>query len=216
MIRLFLVDDHPILRQGLRAMLAAEPQLTIVGEAENGQELLAQLPAIAADVVLLDLQMPVLDGLATTQLLRQQYPSLRIVVLSMVAQAHSIKELFDAGAHGYLLKTADKRELVAAIRLVINGRQFLCSQVGLSLLEAVLAQKATELPAAKQGVDLTTREQEVLVLLSNGLTTQEISAELFTSLRTIETHRQHLLEKTSTRNTPALIKYGMDYGLLGE
>ncbi len=214
MIRLFLVDDHPILRQGLRAMLATEPELTIVGEADNGEQLLAQLPAVATDVVLLDLQMPVLDGLATTLLLRQQYPGLRIVVLSMVAQAQSIMELFDAGAHGYLLKTADKRELVAAVRLVMTGRQYLCSQVGLGLLAAVLAQGCAGLATEEKGVGLTNREQEVLELLSNGLTTQQIAAKLFASLRTVETHRQHLLEKTGTRNTPSLIKYAMDHSML--
>ncbi|WP_141765645.1 response regulator, partial [Hymenobacter coccineus] len=139
MIRLFLVDDHSIVRNGLRALLAAEADLVVVGEASHGQELLDCLPATPADVVLLDLAMPVLDGLATTTRLRAEYPALHVLVLTMEAEPQRIGELFEAGARGYLLKNAGQIELLTAIRAVAAGEQYLCSELGMSLLHQVLA-----------------------------------------------------------------------------
>lgn len=214
MIRLFLVDDHPILRAGLRALLLSEPELVVVGEAANGEALLAQLPTVATDVVLLDLHMPVLDGLATIQHLRQHYPALRILVLSMVTQLSRIGPLFEAGAHGYLLKTVSTRELVAAIYEVMANKQFLCSEVGLALLQQVLTAEPAKPAASTPELVLTARQQDVLRLLGLGLTTQQIADKLFTSPRTVETHRKCLLEKTGAKNTPALITYAMTHYLL--
>jgi DNA-binding NarL/FixJ family response regulator len=180
MIRVFLVDDHAIVRDGLRSVLAAEPLLKVVGDAANGQELLNQLPAVATDVVLMDLNMPVLDGLATTRELHKLHPHLRILILSMMAHEHTIGELLGAGAHGYVLKNADKMEIVTAIEAVAAGKRFLCSEMG----------------------------------LADGLTNQQIADKIFTSRRTIEAHRQSLLEKTGATNTPALIKHAMEQGWL--
>ena len=213
MIRVFIVDDHTLIREGLRTLLAADPLFEVVGEADNGQALLDQLPAVAADVVLLDLNMPVLDGLATTHRLRVEYPHLRILLLSMMTHERTIGEALAAGAHGYVLKNADKYEVVAALQGVASGKRFLCSEIGLGLLEKFLVQEArTPTPAA--GVPLTHREREILQLVASGLTNQEIADQLFTSKRTVESHRQSLLEKTGVKNTPALVKYAMERGLL--
>jgi DNA-binding NarL/FixJ family response regulator len=214
MVRVFLVDDHAIMRDGLRAVLTAEPRLQVVGEAANGQELLDQLPSMPTDVVLMDLNMPVLDGLATTLELQQQYPSVRILILSMMTHERTIGELLAAGAHGYVLKNADKSEIVTAILTVAAGKRFLCSDIGLVVLEKLLANEI-EVPVAlpKDAIRLTHREREILQLVANGLTNQEIADKLFTSKRTVETHRQSLLEKTGVKNTPALIKYAMEQGL---
>ena len=216
MVRVFLVDDHTIMRDGLRSLLADEPRLQVVGEAANGQELLGQLPAVPTDVVLLDMNMPVLDGLATTRELQQQYPRLRILLLSMLSDEFTIAEVLAAGAHGYVLKNADKNEIVTAILAVAAGKRFLCSDIGLTLLEklttapgGVVAVAATALPAG-----LSHREREILQLVAAGLTNQQIADKLFTSRRTVESHRQSLLEKTGAKNTPALVKYAMEQGLL--
>ncbi|MBC6613190.1 response regulator transcription factor [Hymenobacter sp. BT507] len=215
MIRVFLVDDHPIVRDGLRTVLTAEPLLEVVGEASNGQELLAQLPGTPADVVLLDLNMPVLDGLATTHELQKQHPDLRILMLSMMTHERTIGELLEAGAHGYLLKNADKAEIVTAIHAVAAGKRFLCSDIGLALLEKLLTSETeSSAPSPENAIHLTHREREILQLVANGLTNQQIADQLFTSRRTVETHRQSLLEKTGVKNTPALIKYAMEQGLL--
>ena len=215
MIRVFIVDDHTLIRDGLRTLLAADPLFEVVGEASNGQALLDQLPTVATDVVLLDLNMPVLDGLATTHRLREEYPHLRILLLSMMTHERTIGEALAAGAHGYVLKNADKYEVVAALQGVAAGKRFLCSEIGLGLLEKLLLREPRP-PAlgTNPGVSLTHREREILQLVASGLTNQEIADQLFTSKRTVESHRQNLLEKTSVRNTPALVKYAMEHDLL--
>ncbi len=213
MSRIFLVDDHTIVRDGLRALLTNEPDIEIVGEAGNGQELLDRLPTTPADVVMLDANMPVLDGLATTLRLRAEFPQVRILILSMLAHERYIGQLFDAGAAGYVLKSAEKGEILVAIQTIIAGRQFLCSDLGLSMLRKVLA-KDDEPEEVAKASRLSRRESEVLQLLSEGLTTNEIAEKLFTSKRTIETHRQNILEKTQTKNTAALIKMAVTQGLL--
>ncbi|OUJ72377.1 response regulator [Hymenobacter crusticola] len=215
MIRVFIVDDHVLIREGLRTLLAGNPLFDVVGEASNGQLLLDQLSTIAPDVVLLDLNMPGLDGLATTHRLRAEYPHLRILLLSMMTHEHTIGEALAAGAHGYVLKNAAKHEVVAALQSVAAGQRFLCSEIGLGLLEKVLrlesGQPSTTLGAGVK-VTLTHREREILQLVATGLTNQQIADKLFTSRRTVESHRQNLLEKTGASNTPALVKYAMEQG----
>ena len=213
MIRLFLVDDHVVLREGLRTLLEQEPDFTIIGEAANGQQLLDQLPTTPTDVVLLDLNMPVLGGIATAERLRADYPAVRIIVLSMVEEPLNIKQALLAGASGYLLKNASKHEVLTGIRTVLAGRRFLCSEIGLSLLDKVLVSPATS-PNSPADTRLSRREQEVLYLVAEGLTTTQIADQLFTSKRTVETHRQNMLEKTGCKNTAALIGYAITRGLL--
>ena len=215
MNRIFLVDDHAIVRDGIRALLTHEPGLEVVGEAAHGQDLLDQLPTTPTDIVLLDMNMPVLDGLATTQRLHAEYPTIKILVLSMLNHERYIAQLFSAGAHGYILKSADKSEILIAIQTVANGKQFLCSELGLAMLHKVLAKAEPHEPIElKKAGQLTRRETEILRLLAEGLTTSEMAEKLFTSKRTIETHRQNILEKTQTKNTAALIKLAMTQGLL--
>ncbi|RZK22482.1 MAG: response regulator transcription factor [Hymenobacter sp.] len=215
MTRIFLVDDHAIVRDGVRALLANEAGLVVVGEAGHGQELLDQLPTTPADVVLLDINMPVLDGQATVKRLHAEFPALKILVLSMLSHERYVEQLFGAGAHGYILKNADKEEIIVAIRSVVAGRQFLCSELGLAMLRKVMSKSPVpEEPDTKKCSHLTRRETEILRLLAEGLTTSEMAEKLFTSKRTIETHRQNILEKTQTKNTAALIKLAMLQGLL--
>ncbi|WP_303311276.1 response regulator transcription factor [Hymenobacter sp. BT730] len=214
MIRIFLVDDHTIVREGLRSVLSSEPTITVVGEANNGQELLEMLPTTPADVVMLDMNMPVLDGLATTIQLREAFPDVRILVLSMISHERSIGQLLDAGAHGYVLKNADKGEIIVGIHTVASGKQFLCSEVGLAMLRKVLTLETVSTDEEKKPGGLSFREREVLQLIAEGMTTNEIAEKLFTSRRTIETHRQNLIEKTKVKNTAALIRYAMEQGIL--
>ncbi len=215
MIRVFVVDDHPLLRDGLRSLLARDQGITIVGDAAHGQDLLDQLPATPADVVLLDLNMPVLDGLATAARLRKEFPAVRILVLSMNGHAFTIGRALNAGAHGYVLKNAALDEIVAGIRAVASGKEFLSSELGLGLLHQVLTRDdPVPDPAEKHPGRLTFREREVLQLIAQGLTNNEIADRLFTSRRTVETHRQNLILKTQAKNTAALIKYAAQNGLI--
>lgn len=216
MTRLFLVDDHTIMRDGLRALLAREPSLQVVGEAGHGQELLDRLPTAPTDVVLLDLNMPVLDGLATAQRLRVEFPQVKILVLSMLLNERYVGQLFEAGVCGYALKNDEISELVLGIQTVAAGRQFLCNELSLRMLNRVLV-KTVDKPESeptKNPYNFSRREIEVLILLAEGLTTSEIAEKLFTSKRTIETHRQNMLEKSQARNAAALIKMAMSQGVL--
>jgi DNA-binding NarL/FixJ family response regulator len=212
MIRLFLVDDHTVLRHGLRALFQHQDGLEVVGEAENGEQFLAQLPSTPCDVVLLDLHMPGLDGLATIQRLQAEFPSVRVLVLSMADNERAIGQVLTAGALGYVLKNAGHDEIVMAVRTVAAGRRFLCSELGLAMLDKVLM--GTTEPAAKPTGGLSAREQEVLHLVADGLTTAQIAEKLYTSPRTVETHRQNIMEKTGTKNTAALVKAAMSQGWL--
>ena len=214
MTRLFIVDDHAVLRSGLRVILGQEATLQLVGEASHGQELLDRLPATPNDVDLLDMNMPVLDGRATARRLRAEYPHIRVLMLSMVDQPRSIGQAFAAGAHGYILKNADKSEILIAIQTVLSGKRFLCSEVGLGLLDMVLATNVILPTSAAATSPLSRREQEVLQLVADGLTTQQIADQLFTSKRTVETHRQNILEKTGAKNTAALVRYAISQGFL--
>ncbi len=143
MIRLLLVDDHAILRDGLRSLLAAEPGIDVVGEAGNGAELLGLLATTPADVVLMDINMPVLDGFATMPELRQRFPAVKVLVLSMLDNEHYVARMLDAGALGYVLKNAAFREIAYAIRTVAAGHPFLCTDIGLAMLYKALGPSAS-------------------------------------------------------------------------
>lgn len=213
MIRVFLVDDHHIVRSGLHLLLSAQPDLEVVGEASDGLDLLAQLPTTPTDVVLLDVNMPGMDGPETARQLRAQYPEVRVLALTMLDKENHIFQMLDAGAHGYLLKSSGVDEIVTGVRTVAAGGQFLCTAAGLTALHKLRDNPRAAEPAEKSG-SLSRREIEVLQLISQGLTMGEIADKLFLSKRTIETHRQNMMEKMQVKNTASLIKQAMADGLL--
>jgi DNA-binding NarL/FixJ family response regulator len=215
MIRVFLVDDHALVRSGLRLLLDAQPDLTIVGEAGSGLELLVQLPTTPTDVVLLDINMPGMDGPETARQLHAHYPAVQVLALSMLDREAYIYQMLDAGARGYLLKRSSVEEISAGIRAVAAGEQYLCTAAGL----AALYKLRTSLPQLPDAPNppvngLSRRELEVLQLIASGLTTGEIADQLFVSKRTVETHRQNIMEKMHTKNTASLIKLAMSEGLI--
>ncbi|MCB2376443.1 response regulator transcription factor [Hymenobacter sp. BT635] len=216
MIRIILTDDHAIIRDGIRSLLREEPDLEVVGEAGNGEELLAMLPTTPADVVLLDLNMPGMDGFATLDALREQYPQLRVLVLSMLDHERYVAQALDAGALGYTLKNTGRSELIYALNTVAAGQPFLCTAIGIGLLRKFQSPEQAGTEATRGGSTLSKRELEVLQLIAEGLTNAEIADKLFTSKRTIETHRQNIIEKTQAKNTAALIKFAVSSGLLPE
>ncbi len=216
MTRILLADDHTILRDGIRALLSADADLEVVGEASNGAEVLAILETTPVDVVLMDVQMPVLDGFATVPEIRSRFPEVRVLVLTMLDHEKYVARMFEAGAMGYVLKNAAINEITYAIRTVAAGNLFLCTEIGLSMLNKAVVQSpivGTE-EGSHTGADLTARELEVLKLIAEGLTNSEISDKLFTSKRTIETHRQNIIAKTQAKNTAALIKLAVSRGFI--
>ncbi|WP_019946340.1 response regulator [Hymenobacter aerophilus] len=233
MIRIILADDHTILRDGISALLAREPDMQVVGEAANGQALLELLTHTPADLVLLDINMPILDGFEVMPRLREQFPGVRVLVLSMLEHESYVHRILEAGAQGYVLKNADSTEIAFAIRTVAADRPFLCTEIGLNLLRRLVERTPapdplTALPYLPRGgapasaaapaegrAELSGRELEVLQLIAEGFTNADIADKLFASKRTIETHRQNIIEKTQTKNTADLIRYAMRAGLIG-
>lgn len=214
MIRVFLVAEHAVIRVELRRLLAGQPEVLVVGEASNGQDLLAQLPTTPAEVVLLDLPLPVLAGLASTRQLRQQYPALKLLLVGRHQLATS-KQLLAAGAHGYLLKRATAAKLLTGVRAVVSEELVGGPMGGLAARPPGSDQRpARAAGTASPSSSLSRRELAVLQLLAEGLTTSEIAAKLFNSIRTIETHRQNILAKRQAKNTAALIRQAMREGLI--
>lgn len=169
-----------------------------------------------ADVVLLDINMPEMDGFETTKAIKAQFPEVNVLVLSMLDHEKYVQQMFDAGAMGYTLKNIGQEELVHAIRMVAGGNKFISTEVALTFLNKL----RNIMPASawqnheKKPSDLSAREIEVLKLIAEGMTNAEIADKLFTSKRTIESHRQNIIEKTQVKNTAALIKYALNNGLI--
>ena len=215
MIRIIITDDHKIIRDGIKAMLGEEASLQIVAEAVNGKDLQAILSTTEADVILMDIQMPEMDGLEATRFVAEHYPSVRVLALSMVNDQKQIQEIMKAGALGYLLKTTGKQELIHAIKTVAQGGKYISTEIAMSLLDTMPPQGSSKINyEVKNSTDLSDREIEVLALIAQGLTNSEISERLFVSRRTIESHRQNLLEKTHCNNTATLIKYAITKGII--
>jgi DNA-binding NarL/FixJ family response regulator len=212
-IKVILTDDHKIIREGLRSLLEDDGEITVVGEAANGRELLALLENTPADVILLDINMPEMDGYEAAKRVTEQYPDVKVVALSMLNSEPFVQKMMENGAVGYILKNTGKTELKSAIKLVAGGTPFLSADLAIRLLNRSAA-PGTKQEDAGQNKVLSKRELEVLGLIAEGFTNAEIADKLFTSKRTIETHRQNILEKTHAKNTANLVKYAIQNGYI--
>lgn len=212
MIKVLLAEDHEILRDGLKAILSGNSEISIVGEAGNGQEVIEHLKNVEPDVILMDINMPVMNGVEATQYISKNYPDIKVVILSMMEHENYLNQLKEAGAKGYLIKSTSKEELIYAIKMVQKGHMYVCSGMTMNLLSKPKQEETafTYPPSA----NLSKREVEVLKLIAEGLTNNEIAERIFTSRRTVETHRMNLISKTGTKNTATLIKYAIKNGLL--
>lgn len=215
MIRIILAEDHNIVRNGIRNLLEKEKDLKIVGEALNGQEVINLFEqGTTADIILADINMPVMTGIEMSQKIKDNQWSTKIIILSMLDHERYVVQAFNAGVHGYLLKNISADELVFAIRHIhIDGR-YICSELSLRFVDRLIQQPDRIQHELKTGVKYSTREIEVLMLVANGLTNQEIANRLFTSKRTIENYRQALIEKTGTKNAASLIRYAIQHKLI--
>lgn len=207
MIRLLLVDDQSLICQGLKAMLMLEPDLQVVGTAENGETAIEQVAALQPNVVLMDVRMPVMDGRAATRLLTQRFPEVKVLVLSTFDDDQYIADAMRAGAKGYLLKDMPSQELAQAIRIVHSGY----TQMGPGLMEKLMSRipvpKIITPSLASDLPQLTPREQEVLQLIGQGSTNREIAQGLYISEGTVKTHVTHLLNRLNLRNRSQLAIY---------
>jgi two-component system response regulator NreC len=210
-IKAVVVDDHAVVRSGLRMLLDAEDDIDVVAEAGDAREAVFEARAHRPDVILLDVVMPGRSGIETIPDLLKESPESRILVLSMQDDAAYVREAFAAGASGYVLKEAADAEVVSAVREVASGQRYVHPVLGARLVaaEAEERERADEDP-------LSDREHEILRLLALGHTNQEIAGELYLSVRTVETHRAHIMQKLRISTRAELVRYALDQGMLDD
>jgi len=212
-LRLLLADDHAILRDGIRALLTDEPDLQVVGEAENGRQALDQARALRPDVVVLDIGMPLLNGLEATRQIRREVPEARVLILTMHQNEEYLAQVLAAGASGYVLKDVAGRELVSAIRQVAEGEPFFSPSMAKTLTAIYLRSLEAE-KTHDPYEDLTIREREVLQLVAEGFTNRQIAEMLSLSIKTVKTHRLHLMQKLDLHDRTELVKYAFQKGII--
>ena len=213
-IRVLLVDDHAIERQGVRSLLDAQPDIRVVAEAGDGLEALPLISQCHPDVVITETIMPRMNGLELTGQLLRRYPDLKVLVLTRNDREDCVLRLVQAGAGGYLLKTVDRSDLLSALRAVVRGGRVLQP----AALEAVLddyLQRVREPSGRRYAVELTAREREVLKLIAEGNTNQDIAELLCLSRKTVETHRSNIMDKLNLHKVTDLVKYAIREGLVG-
>jgi DNA-binding NarL/FixJ family response regulator len=211
-IKFIIADDHKIFREGLRLVLSDDPSLQFVAEAENGEELLQILKGNESDVVLLDLKMPVMDGLAATNEIRAKYPDVKILILTMHDEEHMILHMLEAGANGYLLKNADPSEIKKAIFAVTENNYYFNDMVSSTMLKNIMSKNITA-PSFKPTVELDEREIKILELICQECTSAEIGEKIFLSARTVEGLRAGIMEKVGVRNIAGLVMYAVKNGI---
>jgi len=210
-IRVLVVDDHAILREGIRALLAAQPDLEVVGQAADGLEALAEVARLDPDVILMDLAMPGLGGLEATLVLKQQGRRAKVLVLSQYGDREYVRRLLQAGVSGYLLKKSAGSELAGAIRAVHRGGLVLDPEVA----RAAVAEVGPAAAGAADPYDaLTDREKQVLKLVAEGKSTKEAAALLGISVKTAMSHREHLMEKVGVHNRTELVRFAIQRGVI--
>jgi DNA-binding NarL/FixJ family response regulator len=214
-IRVLLVDDHTLLRQALRVMLEGQDTLDIIGEATNGRDAVDAAERLRPDVVLMDMVMPGLNGIEATRQIVRQLPSCRVLILTAYLEDDRLLEALRSGAAGYVVKRSDLDELLLAIQSVHRGNTYFSADVSaeIAVNEVMMQVKQTE---PKAGYDLLTgREREVLQLIAEGMSNQRIADELFISVKTVEAHKAHIMNKLHARNRTDLIRYAIKRGLVG-
>ncbi len=206
-IRLLLVDDHKIVLDGLESLLADMDGFDCVATADNGQKALDLLKVFDIDVILMDIDMPIMNGMEATKAVKQQYPQIKVISLTQHSERGMVKKLIQCGSDGYLLKNIDHDELADAIRTVHGGQSYFSSEVS-----ETLSGKAVEKSATGAEVEITEREVEILTLIAEGFSSKQIGEKLFISPRTVDTHRTNLMNKLDIHNVAGLIRFALKNG----
>lgn len=212
-IRLVIADDHEIFRDGLALMLSRQKNMSLAGQASDGGELLAMVRETQPDVVLADIKMPHMDGIEATKVLLHEFPDLKIIALSMFSEENLIVEMLEAGAKGYLLKNADKQEILDAIASVMQNQEYYCRDTSVTLASMIVKSNFNR---KKEVVEFSDREMEIIKLICKQFTAQEMGESLFLSRRTVEGYRTRILEKMNVKNTAGVVIYALKNKLISE
>lgn len=205
-IDVYIVEDHQVVIEGIESLLQHEKEMKVIGHSTTAKDCLDFFRTHSADVILMDINLPDMNGIELCMQIKNMYPSVMVLALSTFNQGVYINKMMESGASGYLLKNADKKEIIEAIYTVAQGKLFYSFEAAQALKSA--RQKSRELPI------LTKREREILVLVTEGLTNPEIAEKLFVSIDTVDTHRKNLYNKLGVRNTATLIKYAFQNNLI--
>ena len=212
-IRVLLADDHTILRAGLRMMLNAQPDIEVIGEASDGRKAIGEAQRLTPDVILMDITMPECNGIEATRQVKRLLPEVRVLVLTMHENEEYLFQMLRAGASGYMLKEAADTDLISAIRVVHSGRFYL-SPSAQSMLVSDYLQRVHTGEERDSYSALTEREREILKLVAEGYTNNQIAERLFISPKTVDTHRTHIMDKLNLHSRAELVKYAIRRGLL--
>lgn len=209
-INILVVDDHKIVRDGILSLLQDQPDICVISQAENGKDALEKIPKVLPHLVLIDISMPVMNGIECTREITTKYPEIKVLALTMLNELEHIKNMLSAGAGGYLLKNSGKEELVTAIKTVVAGHNYFSTEVKDMIMMEMVKKKSSPGKIIGEKVPLTSRELDILELILQEFTNQEIADKLFISVRTVDAHRRNLLEKTGARNTAGLVKFAIE------
>lgn len=214
-ISLVIADDHEIFRDGLVLMLSKQPFITLKGQAGDGNELIDLVKNHQPDVVITDIKMPYMDGVEATKYITQYYPSCKIIALSMFNEENLIIDMLEAGAKGYLIKNADKQEILDAIESVFEGNVYYCKQTTTNLASMIVKSQFNS-SAKKEAIVFNEREKDIIKLICLQFTAQEMGNKLFISKRTVEGYRTRILEKINAKNTAGVVVYALKNNLISE
>jgi DNA-binding NarL/FixJ family response regulator len=214
-IKILLADDHSVVRQGLRTLLQSAPEFSVIGEAANGEEAVRLAKTRPPDIVIIDISMPKLNGIEATRRIKENNPAAKVLILTIHENEEYVYQMIRAGANGYVLKNADKKELFAAVRAVAGGERFFSPGISKLIIDEFIKQ-AREQNAGKQSSapHLTKRETEILRFIALGLTNKKIAEKLFLSIRTVNTHRTNLMQKLNIHDTAGLVRYAIQNGIV--
>lgn len=212
-VKLALADDHQLVLDGLKALIADVPEFDLVAEGANGKDLCLIVDNFDVDLVLVDIDMPVMNGMQATEVIKKKHPHVKVIVLTMHNEKAIIQKVLEAGADGYLLKNTSQKELVAAIKEVNSGKKYFSTEVTLSLAGADSTSRV-QLQNVAVDTSLTEREIEILKMIAKGLSNKEIGDELFISHRTVDTHRTNLMRKLDVKNIAGIVRYAIKAGLI--
>lgn len=211
-IKVLLADDHELILDGLRLILEQQENIEIVGEVYDGDEVLTMLKKLPElDLVILDINMPKKDGIEVTKQIKATYPEVKVLVLSMYNRKEFVKNLVEAGTDGYILKNAGKSELLKAVTSLAHGEPYYGAEVTKTIMKAYQKSKVFDNP---MDVNLSAREKDVVKLIANECTTQEIAEKLFISPYTVDTHRKNIFSKLDVKNTAGIVKYALQTGII--